>query len=76
VNRMDEAERELIEAYRIGGAQMGGAQLMLGQIYFMRKNYESALLAFEQYLADVPRAPKAAEVEGVIKRIKIALNKE
>jgi TolA-binding protein len=49
---------------------------MLGQIYFMRKNYESALQAFEQYLADVPRAPKADEVEGVIKRIKIALHKE
>jgi tetratricopeptide (TPR) repeat protein len=76
VDRMKEAERELLEAYRLGGAQMGGAQLMLGQIYFIRKNYESALQAFEQYLADVPKAPKAAEVEGVIKRIKIALNKE
>ncbi|HKP85081.1 MAG TPA: tetratricopeptide repeat protein [Blastocatellia bacterium] len=76
VNRMGEAERELLAAYRIGGAQMGGAQLMLGQIYFMRQNFESALRAFEQYLADVPKAPNAAQVEGVVKKIKVALNKE
>ena len=76
VNRISEAERELLAAYQIGGTQMGGAQLMLGQIYFMRQNFESALRAFEQYLADVPKAPNAAEVEGVVKKIKVALNKE
>lgn len=76
VNRISEAEQELLAAYKMGGTQMGGAQLMLGQIYFMRKNYESALQAFEQYLADVPKAPNAAEVAGVVKRIKVALNKE
>jgi len=76
VNRIGEAERELLAAYKIGGTQMGGAQLMLGQIYFMRQNFESALQAFEQYLADVPKAPNAAEIEGVVKKIKIALNKE
>jgi outer membrane protein assembly factor BamD (BamD/ComL family) len=55
---------------------MGGAQLMLGQIYFMGKKYESALRAFEQYLADVPQAPNAAEIQGVIKNIKGALKKD
>ena len=72
---MSEAERELLAAYKIGGPQMGGAQLMLGQIYFMQKNYEGALKAFEQYLADVPKAPKQQEVEGMVIKIKAALNK-
>lgn len=76
VNRISEAERELLAAYRIGGTQMGGAQLMLGQIYFMQKNYEGALKAFEQYLADVPKAPNQVEVEGVVNKIKAALNKQ
>ena len=75
VNRMSEAERELLAAYKIGGTQMGGAQLMLGQIYFMQKNYEGALKAFEQYLADVPKAPKQQEVEGMVVKIRAALNK-
>lgn len=75
VNRMSEAERELLEAYKIGGPQMGGAQLMLGQIYFIQKNYEDAMKAFEQYLADVPKAPNRIEVEGVVNKIKVALNK-
>src|SRR5215216_6613243 len=69
VSRLDEAERELLSAYRIGGTRMGGAQLMLGQIYFMQKKFESALRAFEQYLADVPQAPNAVEIKGVIKKI-------
>ncbi|MGA9772712.1 MAG: tetratricopeptide repeat protein [Blastocatellia bacterium] len=75
VNRMNEAERELLAAYKIGGTQMGGAQLMLGQIYFMQKNYEGALRAFEQYLTDVPKAPNRTDVEGVVNKIKVALNK-
>jgi tetratricopeptide (TPR) repeat protein len=76
VGRLEEAERELLSAYTIGGKQMGGAQLMLGQIYFMKKDYERALRAFEQYLADVPQAPNAVEIQGVIKNIKAGLKKD
>jgi len=47
---------------------------MLGQIYFMEEKYEKALAAFEQYLADVPAAPNAAEIQGVIGRIRKALS--
>jgi len=74
LRRLDDAERELITAYRLGGAELGGAQLMLGQIYFMEKKYQSALIAFERYLSDVPFAPNAVEIRGVIDRIKAALN--
>jgi len=74
LQRFDDAERELQTAYRLGGVQMGGAQLMLGQIYYMEKKYDRALFAFEQYVRDVPDAPNAAEVKGVIEKIKAALN--
>ncbi|HXU40178.1 MAG TPA: tetratricopeptide repeat protein [Blastocatellia bacterium] len=76
LRRLADAERELTTAYRLGGAQLGGAQLMLGQIYFMEKKYVNALSAFEQYLTDVPQAPNAAAVKGVIERIKAALSQK
>jgi Flp pilus assembly protein TadD len=76
LRRFDDAERELIEAYHLGGAEMGAAQLLLGQTYYMNKDYEKAMRAFEQYLADVPQAPNAAEIRGVIGKIKSALNQK
>jgi Flp pilus assembly protein TadD len=75
IGRLDDAERELLSAYRLGGTQLGGAQLMLGQIYFMQKKYENAQHAFEQYLADVPNAPNSNEIRAVIEKIKIALGR-
>ena len=38
---------------------MGGAQLMLGQIYFIQRKYENAKQAFEQYLALNPKEASA-----------------
>jgi Flp pilus assembly protein TadD len=75
IGRLEDAERELVSAYRLGGTQLGGAQLMLGQIYFLQKRYENAQHAFEQYLADVPNAPNLSEIRGVIAKIKIALGR-
>lgn len=75
LKRLKEAETELLNAYRIGGAPMGGAQLMLGQIYFMQKKYDNAQRAFEQYLSDVPNAPNANEVRAFIEKIKTALGR-
>lgn len=76
LGRLQEAETELLAAYRIGGTQMGGAQLMLGQAYYLEKKYREALRAFEQYLADVPHAPNENEIRGVIEKIKSALNQK
>jgi tetratricopeptide (TPR) repeat protein len=76
LKRLDEAERELLESYRLGGREMGGAQLFLGQLYFAQQKYEPAMRAFEQYLKDVPRAPNSAQVQGVIDNLKVALNKK
>lgn len=75
LGRLEDAKTELLAAYRIGGPQMGGAQLMLGQIYFLEKNYESAQQAFEQYLLDVPHAPNANEIRALIEKIKNALGR-
>jgi len=72
LGRLDDAQRELSAAYRLGGAEMGGAQLMLGLIYFIEKKYESAQRAFEQFLTDVPNAPNANEIRAFIERIKTA----
>lgn len=75
VSDLEAAERELKAAYRLGGTGLGGAQLMLGQIYFAQQKYAAAQQAFAQYLADVPQAPNRVEVEGVIAKIKAALGK-
>jgi tetratricopeptide (TPR) repeat protein len=72
LKRLDEAESKLQMAYKLGGPQLGGAQLLLGNLYFMQKKYDLARQAFEQYLTDVPRAPNRAEVTGVIEKIKAA----
>ena len=76
LERLTDAERELIAAYRLGGREMGGAQFLLGQVYFLSKEYERAMRALEQYLADVPRAPNIADVQAVIAKIKTALNQK
>jgi Flp pilus assembly protein TadD len=76
LRRLTEAERELVAAYQLGGRELGGAQFLLGQLYFLSNKYESAMRAFEQYLADVPRAPNLPEVRAVIARIKEALNQK
>jgi Flp pilus assembly protein TadD len=75
LGRLNDAERELLDAYRLGGTQMGGAQLMLGQIYFIEKKYEKAQRAFEQYLADVPNAPNVNEIRAFIEKIRAALGR-
>ena len=76
LERLNEAERELVAAYQLGGREMGGAQFLLGQVYFLSKEYERAMRALEQYLADVPRAPNITDVRAVIAKIKTALNQK
>ncbi|HJQ68160.1 MAG TPA: tetratricopeptide repeat protein [Blastocatellia bacterium] len=76
LNKLEEAERQLLAAYRIGGAEMGAAQFLLGELYFTQKRYENAMRAFEQYLADVPKAPNAAQVQAVVEKIRTALTQK
>lgn len=73
LNQFDEAERELKASYAIAGTTLGGAQFLLGQLYYTQKRYDLAAKAFEQYLKDVPSAPNRKEVRDVIEKIKTAL---
>jgi Flp pilus assembly protein TadD len=75
VGKLDEAESALSRAYAIKGAQMPGAQLLLGQLYHQKQDYQKAIDAFTKYLRDLPDAPNAAQVKESIRRLTEALNK-
>lgn len=70
LKRYAEAERELLTAYQLNRAEMGNAQLFLGQSYLAQQKYELAQKAFEQYLVDVPNAPNAPQVRQTIDKLK------
>lgn len=76
IKRYDEAERELQEAYKLSGPELGAAQFLLGELYFLTKRYDNAVRAFEQYLTDVPAAPNAEQVRGLIAKIKAAISQK
>jgi Flp pilus assembly protein TadD len=73
--KLDEAEPSLRRAYELNGASMAGTQLLLGQIYFNKKDYPKALAAFETYLRDLPDAPNAAQVKNFAQQLREALKK-
>jgi Flp pilus assembly protein TadD len=76
VGKLDEAESALLRAYAIKGAQMPGAQLLLGQLYHQKQDYPKAIDAFTKYLRDLPDAPNAAQVKESIRRLTEALSKK
>lgn len=76
LKRPAEAERELRRAYELGGAGVGNAQLLLGQLYLSQQKLEPARRALEQYLKDLPAAPNAAQVRETVEKIKEALKKQ
>ncbi len=75
LKKLPEAERALLKAYEVGGAQTGSAQLLLGQLYYQQQKFEAALRAFEQYLKDVPTAPNAEAIKKAIEQTKLYLKK-
>jgi len=69
---LDEAEALLRRAYEIKGSTMAGAQLLLGTLYFQKKDYPKAIEAFTTYLRDLPDAPNAAQVKEAIAKLRQA----
>jgi tetratricopeptide (TPR) repeat protein len=69
---LDEAEALLRRAYEIKGSTMAGAQLLLGTLYFQKKDYPKAIEAFTTYLRDLPDAPNAAQVREAIDKLRQA----
>lgn len=76
LKKLPEAERELLKAYELGGKSVGTAHFLLGQLYYNQQKYEPALKSFEQYLADVPAAPNAAQIKQVIEQLKAKLKEK
>lgn len=72
---LDQSEKALVKAYKSEGAKMAGAQLLLGQIYFQKKDYAKAVESFELYLKDLPAAPNASQVKEAIEQLRQALKK-
>lgn len=70
LKRYREAERELQTAYQLNRAEMGNAQLFLGQLYLAEQKYDSAQKALEQYLLDIPNAPNAPQIRTTIDKLK------
>jgi tetratricopeptide (TPR) repeat protein len=70
LKNIDEAERELQAAARLGGEQMGAAHKYLGGIYWARRDYKKAADELETYLKLTPKAPDAEQVEGTIKELR------
>lgn len=73
---LDEAEAALARAYKIEGAKMAGAQMLLGMVYSQKQNAQKAIEAFETYLRDLPDAPNAAQVKEAIARLRKATKKQ
>lgn len=73
LKKLPDAERELLKAYQVAGKSVATAQFLLGQLYYNQQKYELGLRAFEQYLADVPTAPNAAQIRDVIEKLKATM---
>jgi Flp pilus assembly protein TadD len=74
--KLDEAEKALLRAYEIKGAGMAGTHLLLGQLYYQKRDYQKAIDSFTKYLRDFPDAPNAAQVKESIRRLNEAINKK
>src|SRR5262249_15694154 len=72
LEQADRAERELLRGYELAGSTDGLAQLLLGQMYYAKKRFAAVQRAFEQYLADVPTAPNAPQINQLIAQLKTA----
>ena len=72
LQELERAETELLRSYELAGKLAGGAQLLLGHIYYGERRFEDAQRAFEQYLKDVPSAPNASQINKMIAELKAA----
>lgn len=73
LNKLAAAEAALLKAYALGGKRAATAQLLLGQIYYNQQNFEAALRAFEQFLADMPTASNVPQIREIVTKIKAGL---
>jgi tetratricopeptide (TPR) repeat protein len=66
----DRAERALLRAREIGGADLAYVRLHLFNLYLRRQAYDQAVGQLEDYLKDAPNGPHAASVREMLPKIK------
>lgn len=75
LRKLAEAEPALLKAYALAGKRVANAQLLLGQLYYNQQKLLPALHAFEQYLADLPTASNATQINEIVAKLKVLLKK-
>jgi len=73
INKLPEAERELLKAYELGGKKVSNAQLLLGQVYSKLQKPELAIRAYEQFLTEAPNSSNASVAREALEKIKAEL---
>lgn len=73
INKLPEAERELLKAYELGGKTVSNAQLLLGQVYRKLQKLELARRAYEQFLSEAPNSSNAAVAREALEKIKAGI---
>jgi Flp pilus assembly protein TadD len=66
MNEFDEAEKELKASHDLGGVPYAVALYRLGHIYLNKGDRKKAVVAFERYLSEAPRAANAGEVKALL----------
>ncbi len=67
---LDDAERALSEAYRLGGRKLPAALLQLARVYEKRGERARAADELERYLRQSPDAPNAPAVREAVKALR------
>ena len=70
VDRVDDAEKEMLRAIAVGGQNLGLVHYYLGGIYWRKQDYKRAADALEKYLQIEPKAPDAARVAATIRELR------
>jgi len=69
---LDDAEKALREASRLGGKKLGAALQQLARVYDKRGERARAADTLEQYLRENPTAPNAPAIRDAIKTLRAA----
>jgi Tfp pilus assembly protein PilF len=72
LGKLDESEKDCLEAKRIGGQQRPEALLLLGNLYLNTGRNPEALREFESFLKIVPSGEASQQVRDLVKRMKDA----
>jgi tetratricopeptide (TPR) repeat protein len=70
LRRYDEAEQELLQAVKLGGAEVGLPHYYLGGLYWRKGEYQRAAEALTTYLKLTPNAPEAEKIRNTIKELR------